>query len=115
MPAITGCSFDVGAEQRAGAEKLIRSQPGDDVGHRQVELIDGELRCVAQRDQRAALFDELTQSLDALIADASRVSPGNGARLHAVDDLARGHFRDQNRVELRAQMTGLHVGVMHHA
>ncbi len=49
-------------------------------------------------------------------APASPIPPAycawNGAGLHAIHDLARGHFGDDDGVELIAQVAGLNVGVV---
>ena len=102
----------VGPKKRAGTEKFVGPQSGNYVGHRQTQSIDRELRRVAERDQRTALFDELAQRLNTFIADASRVATRDSAGLHPFDNLPRGHLGNDDRIELRPQVSSLHVVVV---
>ena len=74
------------AQQRSGAVELLGRQAAEQVGHRQVELLDGEQRGVVERDQRPAFAHEVAQRLGAGLAEAARVLAGNGARGEAFHD-----------------------------
>ena len=50
-------------DDRAAQEEFFRSQAGDDVAYRQLELLDGERARVAQADERAAAANELLEPL----------------------------------------------------
>ena len=76
-----------------------------------MELIDGELRRVVERDQRAAVAHEVAQRRRARLAESARVLARHRARREAVHQRARGGVGDQDGVEAFAQMAGLHVAV----
>ena len=60
MPYASGLRVvDRHAQRRARAEELLRAQPVDDVADRQAEPGDGEVGRAAERDERAALLDEV--------------------------------------------------------
>src|SRR5579885_48561 len=69
--------FDMDPHQTAGTEELIWSQAGQYVGHRELQLFDGEKRSIIERNQSAAGGDEIAQSVGAVLADASRVALRN--------------------------------------
>ena len=104
--------LDFGAEDGAGAEELVLAEAGDDVGQREIELLHGEEAGVAEGDQGSAGGDEIAQRLRAGVADAAGILAGDGAGLHAVEDLAGGHLGDEDGVVAVAEMAVLDVGVV---
>jgi hypothetical protein len=70
-----GASCRARAQDRAGAVELRALQALGHVAHGEVELLDGEVRSVVERDERPALLDELAQSLHALLAQARPSTP----------------------------------------
>ena len=51
-------------DNRSAQEELFRPQTGDDVPHRQLELLNRERARVAQAHERAAAADELLEPLE---------------------------------------------------
>ena len=57
--------------------------------------------------------DEIAQRLRAGFADSAGVLAGDGARRHAIHNLARVHFGEDDGVEAIGEMAVLQVGVAH--
>ena len=99
-------------DQASGAEKLVRTQAGERVGHRQAELFDGPQRRVVERDDGAALVHEIAQLIHAPLTDAADVAFGNGAFAVSFHDDARLRFWKHDHVIMFAEMAGLKVGIV---
>src|SRR4051812_19033141 len=50
-------------DDRSAEEEFVRAQAGDDVSHRQLELLNRKRAGVAEADERAAAADELLELL----------------------------------------------------
>ena len=76
------------------------------------QLVDQQIRGVAQRDQRAAIGDELLQGVQAGLAEAAAILLDDGLVVEAVEDGAGALVGEDDGVELLAQLAGLDVLVV---
>src|ERR1700722_5415761 len=99
-------------EQAAGTEKVGAAYACQGVGHRQVELFDGEYGGVVEGDQGASVVDEVFQGVQTFFADASGVTLRDGAGAIAVHDLARLRIGHHDDIVLFVQASRDDVGVI---
>src|SRR5215831_10711694 len=77
--------IDLDAQKRARTGKGLGFGFGEDVSNRDVELVDQKLTGLGERDQRAAIVDEVLQVFRSLFADAVRVLRGKlGKVFHRI-------------------------------
>src|SRR6266700_1407269 len=75
------------------------------VANRQLELLNREIRRAIETDKRPALFDKLAQSFHALFTQTSCVFVWHSVFAVAVEEGIAGLIRDDDSVEIRAQVS----------
>src|SRR5471030_831495 len=68
-------------DDRSAQEELLGPQPGDNVLHRELQVLNRECARVAQADDGAAAADELVEPLQILGRQLIRVLGPDGARV----------------------------------
>src|SRR5262245_52951352 len=87
--------IDGDLDDRAAEKELLRPQPGDYVGYRQLQLLNGKRARIPEAEQRAATPHELLETLQIVAVELIRVlRPRCAASATATS--AAGHARDRN-------------------